>query len=125
MPARKFTDAWLRNLKRPDPTKGKRQITYIDTLDRGCALVLVASYGGTFTWRVMTYVNGRAVTKKLGKYPDLPLKKAKDQARAYFEDPGRYARAEVGSFEQVAESWFKHHVQEIKSCGRPERSSAS
>jgi hypothetical protein len=54
MPAINITDAWLRNLtwakainrhRKPDKPEPK-QITFIDTIDRGLALVLVIGVGG-------------------------------------------------------------------------------
>ena len=67
MPSRSITDAFVRNVR---PAADK-QVTYIDTMERGLALVLVVSYGGTKTFRVMTYVHGRPQTRKLGTYPKL------------------------------------------------------
>ena len=58
MPAVKITDAWVRNLTwakainrhrkgdKPDP----KQITFIDTIDRGLALVLVLALQLPFLW---------------------------------------------------------------------------
>ncbi len=62
MPSKTITDAFVRNVR----AISQKQIAYIDTLERGLALVLVVSYGGTKTFRVMTYLNGRAKTRKLG-----------------------------------------------------------
>jgi integrase len=113
MPAKTLTDAFVRTRKPPRPERGDpRQITYIDTLDRGLALVLVVSYGGAKTFRVLTYVNGKPVTRKLGTYPHMTLKQAKDQAGAYFDNPQAFnAQAEVGTFKEVAEDWFRRHVE--------------
>jgi integrase len=103
MPSKHLTDLYVKNAR---PQAGK-QVTYIDTLRRGCALVLVVSYGGTKTFRLMTYVNGKPRTRKLGTYPTMTLKQARDMALAYFENPNR---AEVGSFKSVAENWLHRHV---------------
>ena len=112
MPAKSLTDRVVRNLKPPNPEKGERQTVYIDTMQRGLALVLVASYGGSKTFRVMTYRNGKPHTVKLGTYPQLTVKAAREKARAYFENPEKFnAQAEVGSFKDVAENWFKRHVE--------------
>jgi len=62
MPSKTITDAFVRNVR----AISQKQIAYIDTLERGLALVLVVSYGGTKTFRVMTYLNGRAKTRKIG-----------------------------------------------------------
>jgi hypothetical protein len=53
MPTKAITDAFVRNVKTPDRFS-KRQVNYIDTLERGLALLLVVSYGGTKTFRVLT-----------------------------------------------------------------------
>jgi integrase len=118
MPARHLTDAFVRSLKPPDPNKknkkGKpiKQVVYIDTTERGWALLLVVSYGGTKAFRALTYVNGKARSRKLGTYPRLSLKQARDTAREYFENPDRFeTQAQVGSFKETAEKWFKRHVE--------------
>jgi hypothetical protein len=86
MPSKTITDAFVRNVKFPDPIS-QRQTMYIDTLERGLALVLVVSYGGTKTFRVLTYRNGKARTRKLGSYPAMSVKQARTQARECWENP--------------------------------------
>jgi integrase len=103
MPSKHLTDGFVKHVK-PQPGK---QVTYINTIQRGCALVLVVSYGGTKTFRLMTYVNGKPKTRKLGTYPQMSLAKAREAALAYFENPNR---AEVGSFKDVADNWLHRHV---------------
>ena len=111
MPAKRLTDAFVRNVRLPNELK-ERQTTYIDTMERGLALMLVVSYGGTKTFRAMTYRNGKPVSLKLGSYPQLTVKAARTKAREYWEDPKRFEeKVEVGSFASVAENWFKRHVQ--------------
>lgn len=110
MPAKSITDAFVRNVKSPAPIS-QRQITYIDTLERGLALVLVVSYGGTKTFRVLTYRNGKARTRKLGSYPAISVKEARAQAREYWQNPLKCeAKASVGTFKEVAENWIKRYV---------------
>jgi hypothetical protein len=112
MPAKSITDAFVRNVALPKREKGQRQIVYIDTMERGLALVLVVSYGGSRTFRVMTYSSGKPHTVKLGTYPKLTVKAAREKAREYYENPEKFsAQAEVGSFKDVAENWFKRHVE--------------
>src|SRR5579862_4324083 len=112
MPAKALSAAFVRNVRLPKEAKDGRQIAYIDTLERGLALVLVVSYGGTKTFRVMTYVNGKPKTTKLGTYPQMSLQDAKEKARAYYQDPERFAaQAAIGTFKDVAENWFKRHVE--------------
>jgi Arm DNA-binding domain len=110
MPSKTITDAFVRNVKAPDRFS-KGQITYIDTLERGLALLLVVSYGGTKTFRVLTYHNGKARTRRLGCYPVLSVKEARAQAREYWENPPKFeSKAAVGTFKEVAENWIKRYV---------------
>jgi integrase len=113
MPAKRITDAFVRNVRPPNPGKGSaRQVAYIDTIERGLALVLVVSYGGSKTFRVLTYRNGKPRSQKLGTYPQMTVKAAREKAREYFQNPERFAaRAEIGSLKNVAENWFRRHVE--------------
>jgi len=134
MPSQKITDAWIRNLtwarasnrylkQRSDKASSRdiKQLTFIDTLDRGVALVCVLSSGGTKAWRVLTYKGGRAFTRKLGTFPAMSVKEARDQAWEYFENPDKYkAQAVADSFKDVAENWFKRHVEHNKLRSRNE-----
>ena len=114
MPSKSITDAFCRNVKLPRKTD-KPQITYIDTLERGLALVLVVSYGGTRAFRVMTYRNGKAETHKLGTYPRMTVKEARAKAREYWQSPQKFeAAGNTGSFKEVAENWVKRHVEAKK-----------
>jgi integrase len=111
MPKKAITDAWLRNLKPPRKDK-QRQVAYIDTMERGLALVVVNSYGGTRTFRVMTYKNGKPQSRKLGTYPQMTVKEARAKAREYFANPQKFAaQAETGSFRAVADKWLRQHVE--------------
>jgi integrase len=119
MPAKAITDAFVKNVKTPDLTK--RQITYIDTLERGLALLLVVSYGGTKTFRALTYRNGKAQTRKLGSYPQMSVKDARAKAREYWENPLKFeAEAGVGAFKDVGENWIKYYVDLHKLRSKPE-----
>src|SRR5215831_13314815 len=112
MPAKRLTDAFVRTRKPPRKDDKHRQITYIDTLERGLALLLVVSYGGTKTFRVMTYRNGKPQSRKLGTYPQMTVKQARAKARDYFENPQKFAaQAAVGSFKEIADNWIKRHVE--------------
>lgn len=112
MPAKQLSDAFLRHVRLPNRIKGERQIAYIDTLERGLALVLVVSYGGTKAFRVMTYRDGKPQSRKLGTYPAMMVKEARAKAREYWQNPQRFeAQAQVGSFKEIAENWIKRHVE--------------
>lgn len=128
MPSQKITDAWIRNLtwtgaanrhlrrKGNQPLAGTlKQLTFIDTLDRGIALVCVLSSGGTKSWRVLTYRGGKPITRKIGTFPSMSVKDARDCAWDHFKHPDKYeARAKAGTFKDVAENWFKRHVERNK-----------
>jgi hypothetical protein len=121
MPARPITDAFVRNVRAPDLTK---RVAYIDTLERGLALLLVVSYGGTKTFRALTYRNGKARTRKLGSYPQMSVKDARAKAPAYWENPLKFEeKAAVGTFKQVAENWIKRYVDvhQLRSKSEIER----
>ena len=120
MPAKSITDAFVRNVKSPNQFL-RRQAAYIDTLERGFALVLVVSYGGTKTFRVLTYRNGKARTRKLGSYPQISVKDARAKAREYWENPLKFeAKASVGTFKEVAENWIKRYVDLHRLRSKPE-----
>src|SRR5215472_15062343 len=115
MPAVKITDAWVRNLtwakainrhRKGGDKPDLKQITFIDTIDRGLALVLVLGAGGTKAFRVMTYVRGKAQSTKIGTYPQLSVKDARDKAREFHRNPDKFkaqAVAAENTFKAVAE----------------------
>lgn len=116
MPAKHITDAFVRNVKLPLKSDSPNQVLYLDTIERGLALGLVVSYGGSKTFRVLTYdTNGKPRTHKLGRYPAMKVKEARAKAREYFEHPEKAeAEAKAGTFREVAENWLKRHVQASK-----------
>jgi integrase len=60
----------------------------------------------------MTYVNGKARTRKLGRYPKMTLKEARAAATAYFGDPHKFtAQAAPDSLQEIAEQWLRRHVK--------------
>lgn len=134
MPRKRLTEEGVAKLK--PPPKGK-QVDYYDTITPG--LVLRMNYGGAKIWRALYYVkrhgkDGKPVpiptTYKLGRYPTLKLKGARDKARAFLEDPQKAkakadAQAATGSFRQVAENFVTRHVKargkELRTHGEIER----
>ena len=126
MPSIRFTDQWVRNVKPPRIGDKPKQTSYFHTLDRGLALVLVVSYGGSKTWRVLTYdTNGKAKSEKIGKFPAMTLKIARNTAREYFDNPEKFkARTETGSFKQIAEQWIRRHVDESGLRSKPKSNDA-
>src|SRR5262249_28476693 len=119
MPSKHLTEEGVGKLKAP--AKGK-QIDYFDTIMPG--LVLRVNYGGAKAWRALYYVkrldkDGRRITlpttHKLGRYPVLKLKEARDKARQFLADPDAALRkADTGSFREVAENFLKRHVEANK-----------
>jgi integrase len=94
------------------PLKKPVQVSFIDTIERGCALILVIGYGGSKTFRALRYVNGKPKSVKIGTYPPMTVKEARTKARDYFENPQKFAaQAAVGSFKEIAENWIKRHVE--------------
>jgi integrase len=112
MPAKTITDAFVRNVKPPKQSAKHNQTTYIHTLERGLALVLVVSYGGTKSFRVLTYRNGKPHSVKLGTYPAMTVKEARRLAREYWENPEKFAEQKaVGTFKEISDQWLRHHVE--------------
>src|SRR5438445_10046358 len=115
MPAQTISDAFVRNVKLPRKDEKPNRVSYIHTLERVLALVLVVSYGGSKTFRVLTYRNGKPHSRKLGTYPAMTVNDARAKAREYWQNPQKFeAQAEVGSFKEIAENWVKRHVIQNK-----------
>jgi integrase len=94
------------------PLKPPRQISYLHYMERGLSLMLVISYGGTKSWRALTYRDGKPYYWKLGTYPQTTVKEARLKAAEYFKNPQKVEDAfEVGTFKEVAEKWFKQKVE--------------
>lgn len=113
MPAQfRFSDPFVRNLRPPKKDDRPNQRTYLETMERGCALALVHSYGGSKTWRGLRYVNGKPSSIKLGTYPAVKVADARKAAREHWEQPEKFlAKAATGTFKEVAENWYKRHVE--------------
>ena len=103
------------------PTPAQGHIDYFDTLLPG--LILRVGYGGSKTWLVRYYKHrtkdGRKIsiptTHKIGRYPVLKVKEARDKARVFLADPVKAkAQADVGSFRDVAENFIKRYVEQEK-----------
>jgi len=105
MPTKSFTDLWVQNVRLKS---GQKQQVWFDQKER---LVLVVGLKAK-TFRLLTYVNGKAKTKKLGRYPDLSLKDARQKARDYADDPQKFAAQSLpDSFKDVATLWVTRHVE--------------
>ena len=119
MPRKRLTEEGVAKLKLPPQGK---QIDYYDIHLPG--LVLRVNYGGAKIWRALYYVkrtgkDGKSVsiptTFKLGRYPALRLKEARDKARQFLDNPQKAkAQASTGSFKQVAENFLARYVKAKK-----------
>ena len=78
-------------------------------VSRSCSLSVTAAVKH---FRALTYRNGKPHTIKLGNYPQMSVKEAREKARAYFNDPATYAAQTLpDTFKEVADNWFKRHVE--------------
>ena len=120
MPRRKLNEEFVERLR--PPPKGK-QADYFDAGMPG--LVLRVNYGGAKVWRVLHYMKkergGRTVTvattRKLGRYPKLKLKEAREAARKF--DPKK-VETQADSVKAVAAEFIKRHVSANKLRSQPE-----
>src|SRR5262245_59683626 len=103
---------WKRVRRRPTG-----RATFMETQQRGCALLHVVSRGGTKTWRGMRYFAGvKPDTEKLGEYKPgsdkhMPLKVARNQAIAFASDAKKFRHQSApDSFKDVAERWLTMKV---------------
>jgi integrase len=125
MPRRNLTEEGVKRLQ--PPAKGKQK-DYFDGVQPG--LVLRVNYGGAKIWRALHYVkriaaDGKRVTMpttfKLGRYPTLSVKQAREKARQFLADPQKgLTQAEVGSFKEVAENWITRYVEPNKLRSAPQ-----
>jgi integrase len=116
MPKKRLTEQGVLKLR---PPREGRQVDYFDVTMPG--LVLRVNYGGAKVWRALRYIqkigkDGKrlttSTTHKLGRYPHLKLKEAREAARVFLKDPARaLAQADAGSFRDVAENFIKRHVE--------------
>ena len=112
MPKIRLTEQAVKKLKRPKPT---------DFFDRDYPrLVLRVSPGGTKTWRVLHYIRSPKTQKmiprtvKLGRYPDLGVKEARDRARKF--DPKEWAETETvptpeKTYEEVVTEFIEEYAK--------------
>jgi integrase len=112
---RQLSEGGVAKLKAPAAS----HVDYFDTLLPG--LILRAGYGGAKTWLVRHYLKRRTkagkkvsvpTTHKIGRYPVLKVKEARDRARLFLADPIKAkTEADHGSFREVAANFIKRHVE--------------
>lgn len=75
-----------------DDGKERTQEDFFDDPAKGGfrGLILRLSYGGTKSWRVMFYLNGRSRTYALGKYPVMGLAAARKAARDFLANQNAF-----------------------------------
>jgi hypothetical protein len=126
MPKKRLTEEGVTKLK---PPAARKQLDYFDAGMPG--LVLRVNYGGAKVWRALYYVkkvdkDGKRITmpttRKLGRYPHIKLKEAREKARQFLADPQKaLTQADDGSFREVAENFIKRYVKhEKKLRSQPE-----
>lgn len=129
MPKKRLTEEGVAKLKPPamrHDGKGRPigTVDYFDAVMPG--LVLRVNYGGAKIWRVLHYIkkvnkDGKRTTMptthKLGRYPQLTVKEAREKARQF--DPTK-PQADDGSFKEVAENFIKRHVEHEQLRTQPE-----
>jgi integrase len=119
MPKKRLTEEGVARLN--PPPRGK-QADYFDTHQPG--LILRVNYGGAKVWRALYYLkrtnkDGKRVsiptTHKLGRYPTMNVKAARNAAMVFLTDPQKaLAETDTGSFAEVAAIFIKRHVEHNK-----------
>jgi integrase len=112
---KQLTDSWAEKVPLPKQSDKPNQVGYLCTLERGLAVQLIVSYGGSRTWRALIYDDhGRQQSVKLGRFDKgMTTKQAREQAYAYKKDPHKFSEEkQIGTFKQVADNWMKRHVKE-------------
>ena len=117
MPKMDFTDAKVRSLD--PPAQGATQ--YFETVTGGGrALVLYVGCSGIKQWRVMYYEDSKPRSQKLGNYPDLSLKDAREKVRVFNVNTA-IAVAHGESVKQLGELWCEKKVSKLRSGGEVKR----
>jgi integrase len=115
-PSRKqLTEEAVAKMKPPE----SGQLDHFDSLVPG--LILRVGYGGSKTWLVRHYLkrrnkNGKRIsvptTQKLGRYPILKVKEARERARLFLADPVKArTQAASGSFAEITANFIKRRVE--------------
>lgn len=113
----RLTDARVAAIKAP----AAGQVEHADDLVRG--LRLRAGAGGGKAWIVRARVGAKTVNRTLGRYPAMPLARARDAARAMLADlaAGAAPRAQR-TFGDLAGDWLERVAKpEHRSWRRQER----
>jgi integrase len=111
-----------KGIEKIKPPKDRQFDSHYDAIQPG--LVLRVNAGGTKSWNAQYYLkrvneDGKRVSIptsfKLGLYPTLSVKQAREKARVFLADPQKaLAQADSGNFKEVAETFIKRHVEANK-----------
>lgn len=107
MNRKRLTDEGIKRLRPP------KDRAYLDHWDAITPRLMLSVYKtGRKAWHILYYIGGKPRTKKLGEFPAMGVKAARDAARAFEEDPtGALAKSAVGTFGSVAQRGL--------GCSRP------
>ena len=103
------------------PAEGQQPAYYDSICPR---LYMRVGWGGTKTWTVQFYTNGKVRSKKLGEFPQMGVAAARQACRDFEMNPeGSLARAEIGTFGEIAEQFLERHVRKngLRSASDIER----
>jgi integrase len=122
---KKLTEEGVAKLK---PPTDRQYESRFDALVPG--LILRVNSGGAKVWHALytkktVNKDGERISiqtsHRLGRYPILSVKQARDAARAFLVDPQKaLVQADSGSFREVAENFIKRHVEANKLRWQPE-----
>ena len=123
MPKKRLTEEAV---KRIQPPASGKQVDYYDAGMPG--LILRTNYGGAKVWRALYYLkrvdsDGKHLTipttYKLGRYPVLSLKQARERAREFLADPEKAKnKADAGTFKDVAQNFIKFIADETEKWAK-------
>jgi integrase len=119
---RRLTDGFVKTVALPKKD-GQRQQRYIENLERGLSLVLQVSYSGTKSFNALTYKDGKPQSFKLGQYPEMTVKEARQKAEQYRANPNQFKQKDETdkSFEAIAKRWFKEKAAKFKTADNVRR----
>ena len=109
-----FTDLGLSRLQ--PPRRG--QTTYWDAGTKGqLGLSLLVSSGGTKTFRATSYLHGKAITRKLGRFPEMDLSTARQltledrRIATSGVDPRQARKPASDIFEDVVDQFIEQYAK--------------
>lgn len=90
------------------------QVDYFDQNYKG--LMIRVSPGGTKAWRAVYYISGKAKTHKLGRFPIMKLKAAKEACGKFLENPQEALRKErQGTFREKVNEFIDEDAKQNRT----------